>query len=631
MKVKTNKTKLNKSNLPLYLFHQGTNYNAYEYLGAHFAKENGIEGVIFRVWAPNATEVSVVGEFNDWNKSKNVMKRISLSGVFELFIPNLKQYDMYKYAITNKTTVFKADPYAFHSQTPPETASKIYDLDGYCWKDADFIKNKTTSYDKPMNIYEVNLGSWKKNADGSYYSYQQLKKSLVKYVADMGYTHVEFMPVFEYPFDGSWGYQVTGYYSISSRFGTPKDFMELIDEFHKYKISVILDWVPAHFPKDLFGLYMFDGAHCYESEISSRKEHKMWGTHIFDWGKNEVQSFLVSNAIFLFDKFHIDGLRVDAVASMLYLDYDRKNGEWTPNKHGGNYNLEAISFLQKLNTEVFKRYPYALMIAEESTAFPLVTKPVYMGGLGFNYKWNMGWMNDSLSYLSCDPYFRRENHNKLTFSMYYAFSENFVLPISHDEVVHGKKSLIDKAFGDIESKFSSLRTFMLYMMAHPGKKLSFMGNEYGQFREWDYQNGLEFFMLNFDLHKKLKLFNKKLNIIYKENSPLYQIEDSWQGFEWIAVNESENNVYSFIRKDKNDNKIIVILNFSSNNYDNYRLGVDKGKYKMIICTDQKIFGGKGLVKNKIYTTRRQKAHQREYSIKLNLPRFTGAYFVEIKG
>ncbi len=622
------KQKLNNQNLPLYLFHQGTNYNAYDYLGAHFAQEDDKSGVIFRVWAPNAKSVSVVGDFNDWDKSKNVMTRISDNGVYELFIAGLKQYDMYKYAITNETTVFKADPYAFHSQTPPETASKIYDLDGYDWKDEQFVKSKKPSYNEPMNIYEVNLASWKKNADGSYYTYQQLKEHLVKYVVDMGYTHVEFMPIAEYPFDGSWGYQVTGYYSISSRFGTPKDFMELVDEFHKYGISVILDWVPAHFPKDIFGLYMFDGTDCYENHIPSRKEQKTWGTHIFDWGKNEVQSFLVSNAVFLFEKFHIDGLRVDAVASMIYLDYDRNEGEWIPNENGGNYNLQAIAFFQKLNTEIFKRFPYALMIAEESTAFPLVTKPVSMGGLGFNYKWNMGWMNDSLYYLSCDPYFRGHHHNKLTFSMFYAFSENFILPISHDEVVHGKKSLIDKASGDIETKFSTIRTFMLYMMAHPGKKLSFMGNEYGQFREWDYKNGLEFFMLDFILHKKLKLFNKKLNLIYKENPPLYQIEDSWDGFEWISVDESQNNIISFIRKDKHGNKLITILNFSGNDYPEYKLGVDKGKYKMLISTDQKSYGGKGIVKKRIYTAKKESAHGKDFSIKIHLPKFSGAYFIE---
>ncbi len=630
MKRKKTEKNKDKHELPLYLFHQGTNYNAYEYMGAHFCQKDGKKGVMFRVWAPNAHTVSVVGDFNNWDKEKNIMNRISNNGVYELFIPNLCQFDNYKYAITNKNNVvLKADPYAFHSETPPNSASKIYDLSGYNWQDENFMKNKCDSYDKPMNIYEVNLGSWKRKKDGSYYTYVELKDELVKYVVDMGYTHVEFMPISEFPFDGSWGYQVTGYYSITSRFGTPKDFMELVDEFHKNNIYVILDWVPAHFPKDLFGLYMFDGTECYEYSCPTKKEQKEWGTHIFDWGKNEVQSFLVSNAVFLFEKFHIDGLRVDAVASMLYLDYNKKEGEWIPNENGGNYNLQAIAFFQKLNSVIFERYPHALMIAEESTAFPLITKPVYLGGLGFNYKWNMGWMNDVLSYVCCDPYFRASIHNKITFSMCYAFSENFILPISHDEVVHGKKSLIDKMFGDIETKFCSIRTFMLYMMAHPGKKLSFMGNEYGQFREWDYKNGLEFFMLEYDLHKKLKKFNKVLNNFYKQTPALFEIDDRWDGFKWISADENENNIISFERIDKNNNKIVVILNFSGNDYNKYRLGVDRGEYKLLLSSDEKSFGGNGIISKKKYKTADKKAHGKEQSIMINLPKFSGAYFIKI--
>ena len=437
-KAKTNKSTV-QENLPLYLFHQGTNYRAYDYMGAHFEVVDGKNGVVFRTWAPNAQNVSVVGDFNNWNQSANIMSRISDGGVYETFIEGLSVYDNYKFAVThNGNTVFKSDPYAFHTETPPCTASKLYQLEGYKWKDDEFIKNKSLPYDKPMNVYEVNLASWKKHDDGSYYSYRELAKDLVKYVKDCGYTHVEFMPITEYPFDGSWGYQVTGYFAISSRFGTPKDFMYLVDKFHKYGISVILDWVPAHFPKDEHGLYEFDGTACYENQGWDRKEHKTWGTRIFDWGRNEVQSFLVSSALFLFEKFHIDGLRVDAVASMLYLDYDRKPGEWIPNEFGGNYNLQAIEFLKKLNKAVFEKNPYALMIAEESTAYPMITKPIDDGGLGFNFKWNMGWMNDTLSYMSCDPYFRSSLHDRLTFSMTYAFSENYVLPISHDEVVHGK-------------------------------------------------------------------------------------------------------------------------------------------------------------------------------------------------
>ena len=618
-----------EKDLPVYLFHQGTNYNAYDFMGAHFATVKDKSGVIFRTWAPNADGVFVVGDFNGWEVGKTPMKKISDGGIWETFIEGLNEYDTYKFALTNNgKTVLKADPYAFHSETPSKTASKLYELDGYVWGDGEFIKNRTAPYDKPINIYEVNLASWKKHDDGNYYSYRELAKELVDYVVNMGYTHVEFMPVSEYPFDGSWGYQITGYYAISSRFGTPKDFMYLIDEFHKKGVAVIVDWVPAHFPKDEHGLFEFDGEPCYENQGWDRMEHKAWGTRIFDWGRNEVQSFLISNAVFLFEKYHIDGLRVDAVASMLYLDYDRKAGEWIPNENGGNYNLQAIAFLKKLNSVVFCKFPYAHMIAEESTAFPLITKPTDVGGLGFNFKWNMGWMNDVLSYMQCDPYFRSGNHDKMTFSMYYAFSENFVLPISHDEVVHGKRSLLDKMPGDINSKFSNLRAFMAYMFAHPGKKLSFMGNEYGQFKEWNYQEGLEFFMLKYEMHKKLWEFNKQLNFIYKNNSPLYEIEDSWDGFNWISADERDGNVISFLRKDKSGKTIVVISNFSGNDYFDYRLGLDKGTYKLIISSDEKTFGGSGQLKGKTFKTVKKQAHGRDDSIVFTLPKFTTAYFIK---
>ena len=630
MKKKINTKKTDDMGLPLYLFHQGTNYNAYEYLGAHFCDINGEKGVVFRTWAPHAKSISVVGDFNSWDDTKNVMTRISGGGVFEAFIPDVKVYDNYKFAVKRgKNTVLKADPYAFHTETPAGTASKVYDLDGYEWGDSEFIKSKVAPYNKPMNVYEVNLASWKRHADGNYYTYRELAIELVDYVVDMGYTHVEFMPIAEYPFDGSWGYQVTGYYAPSSRFGTPKDFMYLVDKFHQKGISVIVDWVPAHFPKDLHGLYEFDGSPCYENQGWDRKEHKTWGTRLFDWGRNEVQSFLVSNAVFLFEKYHVDGLRVDAVASMLYLDYDRKEGEWIPNEFGGNQNLEAIAFFKKLNTVIFEKFPNALMIAEESTAFSMITKPVNMGGLGFNYKWNMGWMNDVLSYVQCDPYFRSGIHDKLTFSMCYAFSENYVLPISHDEVVHGKKSLLDKMFANrIEDKFSSLRAFWLYMYAHPGKKLSFMGNEYGQFKEWDYKEGLEFFMLDYAYHNKLFKFNKKLNHFYKECSPLYEIENSWDGFEWIAVDEKDNNVIAFKRKDLSGNELVAIINFSGTDYNEYRLGLDNGVYKAVLCSDDKCFGGNGILKKKTFKTVKRGAHGKGASITISLPRFSGMYLIK---
>ncbi len=625
------KTQKNTDALPQYLFHQGTNYKAYEYMGAHFEKKDKKSGVVFRTWAPRAESVSVVGEFNDWDINANVMNRITDGGIYEIFIEGLKELSLYKFAVTNNgKTVFKADPYAFYSEKGNERASVLYSLDGYSWGDAEYLSCKKAPYSAPINIYEVNLGSWKRHEDGSYYTYLEYAEELVDYVCRMGYTHIELMPLSEYPFDGSWGYQVTGYYSITSRFGTPKDFMYLVDCCHKHGIGVILDWVPAHFPKDEHGLYEFDGTACYENQGWDRKEHKTWGTRIFDWGRNEVQCFLISNALFLFKYFHLDGLRVDAVSSMLYLDYDRKPGEWIPNENGGNYNLQAISFLQKLNCKVFESYPNAMMIAEESTAFPLITKPTDVGGLGFNFKWNMGWMNDVLDYAKCDPYFRSYNHNKLTFSMFYAFSENFILPVSHDEVVHGKKSLLDKMPGEISDKFANLRAFMVYMYSHPGKKLSFMGNEYGQFKEWNYEEGLEFFMLKFELHKKLSDFNKTLNFIYKNNSPLFEIEDSWEGFNWISADEKDNNVISFERIDKNGDKIIAIINFSGNDYFNYRLGVDEGKYKIVLCSDDKKFGGRGLVNRKtIKTCKRFGAHGRKNSVRFNLPKFSGMLLKKI--
>ncbi len=618
------------NDLPLYLFHQGTNFNSDALLGAHLTVMNGKKGVIFRTWAPRAENVFVVGDFNGWEVGKNPMKRITDGGVFEAFVPGIVEFDTYKFAVQSAgKTVLKADPYAYHSETPPKTASKVYDIDGYLWKDGDFIANKTAYYDKPVNIYEVNLSSWKRKDNGEYLTYKELATELVNYVSDMGYTHVEFMPVSEYPFDGSWGYQVTGYYAISSRFGTPKDFMALVDKFHSRNISVIIDWVPAHFPKDEHGLYEFDGYPCYENQGWDRMENKGWGTRLFDLGRNEIQSFLISNALFLFDKFHVDGLRVDAVASMLYLDYDKKEGEWIPNEHGGNYNLQAIEFFKKLNKAVFERFPYALMIAEESTAFPMVTKPVYDGGLGFNYKWNMGWMNDTLSYMECDPYFRSGCHNKLTFSMCYAFSENYVLPISHDEVVHGKKSLLDKMPGDIDSKFANHRAFMAYMFAHPGKKLNFMGNEFGQFKEWAYKEGLEFFMLKYEKHRKLKAFNKFINNVYKNNPELYEIEDSWDGFRWITADESNNNIVAFERRDKGGNILVAIINFSGNDFWDYKLGVTKGKYKILLNSDDKRFGGRGINTKRTYNALKNTAHGSEYSLNLLIPRFSGIYLLKL--
>lgn len=621
-----------KNSLASYLFHQGTNYKTYDFLGAHFTRENGQNGVVFRVWAPNAASVSVIGDFNGWDKTKNVMSLIDNDGVWEEFIAGVKEFDAYKYAVTSKRgkTVNKADPYAFHAETPPNTASKVYELSGYRWQDKEYFKNllKNNSLNAPMNVYEVNLASWKRHKDGSYLTYNELKTELVDYVCEMNYTHVEFMPVAEYPFDGSWGYQVTGYYAITSRFGTPKEFMALVDEFHKRGIGVIVDWVPAHFPKDEHGLIEFDGEPLYENHGKDRQENANWGTRLFDYGRTEVQSFLVSNAEFMFDKFHVDGLRVDAVASMLYLDYDKKPGEWFPNVYGENKSLEAIAFFHKLNAEIFARFPYALMIAEESTANVKITGRIEDGALGFNYKWNMGWMNDALSYVATDPYFRKYHHNKLTFSMMYAYSENFVLPVSHDEVVHGKKSLLDKMPGDYEDKFAGNRAFMGYMISHPGKKLTFMGEEIGQFKEWDFADGIEFFLLDYPKHRELHEFYKELFAFYKNNDAFYSIDDNWTGFEWLDADNADNNVIAYKRKGASGEEIIAVISFNGVAIKNYVLPVDGKKYKVVFNSDDKRFGGLSKVKKTVYNAQKAKDLKKPYKISLEMPKLSFVYLLK---
>ena len=624
------------ADVPLHLFHHGRNFKTYEFLGAHFVILNKKRGFVFRVWAPHAESVSVVGDFNDWNSETHFMNRLIDGETFELFIPNLKQFDAYKYCIHTKDgrKLFKADPYAFHTETPSShssNASKLYNLSGYKWSDKEYLDKQKHSniYSSPVNVYEVNLLSWKRRAGGGYYTYRELAVELVDYVVKMGYTHVELMPLTEYPFDGSWGYQVTGYFAITSRLGEPKDFMYLIDCFHKAGVGVILDWVPAHFPKDEFGLYEFDGEPLYESSQWDRMENKGWGTRRFDYGRNEIISFLISSAVFLFETYHIDGLRVDAVASMLYLDYDKEPREWVPNIYGENKNLEAIAFLRRLNEAVFGYFPNALMIAEESTAFPMVTKPTNMGGLGFNFKWNMGWMNDVLSYIATNPIYRRFHHNKLTFSMMYAFSENYVLPVSHDEVVHGKASFIGKMPGDYWEKFAGVRSFLGYMMSHPGKKLHFMGSEIGQFKEWDYKEGIEFFLKDYPLHDKLSLCVKELNELYKSTPAFYEIEDSWDGFEWLAADDNERNFLAYQRKDRQGNVIVVMINFSGEDYKNYRLGVPKGKYKLIFNSDSARYGGGGSMKKYIFFTSKEFSHGKEDSIQFNLPKMTCMYLKKI--
>ncbi len=625
-----------ETDLPLHLFHHGENFKTYELMGAHKAVVDRKQGYVFRVWAPRAQSVSIVGEFNGWNEGAHIMQRMIDGETFELFVAGLKQYDSYKYCITTADgrKLYKADPYAFHAETPgveTSNASKLYDLKPYKWTDKAYLDKQRhmNIYRSPMNIYEVNLLSWRRKENGDYYTYRELATELVNYVAVMGYTHVELMPITEYPFDGSWGYQVTGYFAVTSRLGTPHDFMYLVDAFHKAGIGVILDWVPAHFPKDAFGLYEFDGEPLYEASQWDRMENKGWGTRKFDYGRNEILSFLISSAVFFFEKFHVDGIRVDAVASMLYLDYDKRDGEWVPNIYGENKNLEALAFLRRLNEAVFGMFPNALMIAEESTAWPLVTKPTSMGGLGFNFKWNMGWMNDVLSYFSTNPLFRRYDHNKLTFSMMYAFSENYVLPISHDEVVHGKASLIGKMPGSYEEKFAGVRSFLGYMMSHPGKKLHFMGSEIGQFKEWNYKEGVEFFLKEYALHDKLSTMIKELNRLYATTPALYEIEDSWEGFEWLAPDDGDRNFLAFKRRDKAGNEIVVLMNFSGADYKDYRLGVAKGKYQVIFNTDSTRYGGSGSMRKTIFNTKKSYSHGKEYSIAFDLPKLTCVYLKKI--
>ena len=619
----------NPSDLPIYLFKQGNNMEAYRYFGAHLCAQDGQAGVVFRVWAPHAQAVSVVGDFNRWTPDADMMHKVA-DAVWELFIPGMKAYDVYKFCITTPSgeQVYKADPYAFHAETRPANGSKVYDIGGYPWGDAawDEAQKKRDVLNSPMLIYELHAGSWKMKEEGVPYNYSELADELIPYIKEMGYTHVELLPITEYPFDGSWGYQVTGYFAPTSRYGTPHDFMAFVDKLHQAGIGVILDWVPAHFPKDGYGLYMFDGAPCYEDPNPRRGEHKEWGTMVFNYGMPEVQSFLISSALFWVEQYHIDGLRVDAVASMLYLDYNRRDGEWEQNVNGGKENLEAIAFLQKCNSTVLGRYPYKMMIAEESTAWPLVTKPASDGGLGFNFKWNMGWMNDMLSYMKTDPLFRAGNHGKVTFSFFYAFSENFVLPISHDEVVHGKCSLINKMPGDYEQKFANLRTFYGYMTAHPGKKLLFMGQEFGQFIEWDENKPLDWMLLGYDKHRQLQAYVKDLNAFYRETPAMWEIDYSWEGFQWIVPDDNQQSVIAFLRRDAKGKMVMVVCNFNPVLREGYEMGVpNAGSYKEVLNSDDPKYGGSG-VTNGTVRSRKGAMHGFEQHVSLTLPPLSTLYF-----
>ena len=625
MKPTEEKIQSNASDLPVYLFKQGNNCEAYRYFGAHMETRAGEAGVVFRVWAPHAVAISVVGDFNSWKPGSHPMRKVDGDSVWELFIPGMKEYDVYKYCVTTRAgdLVYKADPYAFHAETRPSNGSKVYDISGFAWHDDAWqaAQKKADVINGPMNIYEMHVGSWKMKEGNVPYNYSELADELIPYIKDMGYTHVELLPVMEYPFDGSWGYQVTGYFAPTSRYGTPKDLMAFVDKLHAAGIGVIMDWVPAHFPKDQFGLYNFDGEPCYEDPNPKRGEHKEWGTMVFDFGRSEVQSFLISSALYWLEQYHIDGLRVDAVASMLYLDYNRKQGEWEPNKDGGKENLEAVAFLRKLNNTVLGRHPHKYMIAEESTAWPMVTKPASDGGLGFNFKWNMGWMNDMCHYLKLDPWFRQFHHKDLTFSLMYAFSENFVLPISHDEVVYMKGSLRGKMPGDEWRQLAGVRSFMVYMLAHPGKKLTFMGAELGQWHEWDFAGQLDWYLLENDANRRMQDFFRAVNRYYLTNPALWRIDFDWAGFEWLVADDNEDNTVVFVRRDDAGEELLVAVNFSPNGYRDYRFGVPQRKtWREELSTDDTAFGGTGEWRNeKPVRTQAIPSHGREQSIAITIP------------
>ncbi len=613
----------------LYYFNEGISTAAYKSLGAHRVERDGQPVWRFAVWAPNARAVSVIGSFNGWNSYENPMHPVGSTGVWQAHIPSARQGDLYKYAITEPGggMGYKADPYAVRSELRPGTASMVWEIAQYDWHDEGYMKTLDAHPDpfvRPMNIYEVHLGSWKDGVD----TYQMLAQDLIDYVADMGYTHIELMPIMEYPLDMSWGYQVIGYYSVTSRYGTPEDLKYFVDRAHQKGLGVLLDWVPAHFPRDAHGLRMFDGTALYEHPDPRRGEQPQWGTMLFDYGRSQVQSFLLSNAFYWLKEYHIDGLRVDAVSCMLYLDYGKQDGQWLPNIHGGRENLEAVEFLRRVSSLVGKELQNKLLIAEESTAFPLVTAPPEAGGLGFHFKWNMGWMNDMLTYMGMDSIYRKWHHDKLTFALHYAFSENFILPFSHDEVVHGKHSMLDKMQGDYWRKFAQARLTYAYQFAHPGKKLNFMGNEFGQFIEWDYSKGLDWLLLDYPAHAQLHGFIKALNHLYRAEPALYERDTGWSGFEWAAVNDSIHSVAAFLRRGNAKRTLLCCFNFTPVPWEDYRMGLPlPAKLTPILSSDEIRFGGTGDWENGVLTTTPGECDGRAQFATLRLPPLGAVFFI----
>ena len=619
-----------------YVFGQGTHYEIYKKLGAHPCKKDGKDGVFFAVWAPNAHEVYVIGEFNGWNEGSHKMERIGEGGIHTAFIENAVEGQMYKYLIllADGTKLYKADPYANYAEMRPGTASRIYDLNHFKWTDSKWInsREKKNWFEEPISVYECHIGSWMKHPDGTedgFYTYREFADRFVEYAKEMPYTHVELMGIAEYPFDGSWGYQVTGYFAPTSRYGTPDDFRYMIDLFHKNNIGVILDWVPAHFPRDAHGLSEFDGTCLYEHPDKRLGEHPDWGTKIFNYSKNEVRNFLIANALFWIREFHIDGLRVDAVASMLYLDYGKKDGEWVANKYGGNENLDAIEFFKHLNSVIHGSHPGVLTIAEESTAWPKVTAKPEDGGLGFTFKWNMGWMHDFCEYMKLDPYFRKDNHYKMTFAMSYNSSEKYILPLSHDEVVHLKCSMVNKMPGYQIDKYANLRVGYTYMFGHEGKKLLFMGQEFAQEREWSEARELDWYLLEEPLNKGMHEYVGELLKVYRQYPCMHQIDDDWSGFEWMNADDSERSIYSFVRRTKDGKQhMLFVMNLTPVEYPKFRVGVPmKTKYKLLLNSDEVRFGGNGNKLPKEMTARKGKCDGRDQYLEFSLPPLTAAVYI----